>query len=101
MYASMVISRSTNEFGVGRNGEYAFHTFQVDWTHMIERLNQLLLFDAVQQSFFTLQGGWIHVYAPHVGQLLYAVISPYGHIKLYVVGYQNVKVNRLTSTHRN
>src|SRR6266571_635553 len=43
MDSRVVVGWCTNQFGISRDGEYSLHPFQVDWTHMFNRLNELLL----------------------------------------------------------
>src|SRR5205807_5847517 len=60
MDASMIIGRSTNQFGISRDGKDAFHPFQVDWTHLVTGFDELVITNAAENSFFTLQAGRVH-----------------------------------------
>src|SRR5437660_10963586 len=93
MDASMIIGGSTNQFGISRDGQDAFHPFQVDWTHLIASFDELVIMNTGVYSLFALQAGRVQL------ALLLALanswtlsylnteISP----KLYVAGYKNVK----------
>src|SRR5207302_9761759 len=87
------IGRSTNQFGISRDGKDAFHPFQVDWTHLIASLDKLVIMNTGVYSLFALQAGRVHL------TLLLALENSctlsYLHMeistKLYVAGYKNVK----------
>src|SRR3989442_15998543 len=60
MDASMIIGRSTNQFGISRDGKDAFHPFQVDWTHLIASFDELVIMNTGVYSLFALQAGRVH-----------------------------------------
>src|SRR5437763_174703 len=101
MDASMIIGRSTNQFGISRDGKDTFHPFQVDWTHLITNFDELVITNTTEYSLFALQAGRVHL------TLLLALDNSctlsYLHMeistKLYVAGYKVVKARSLKSTH--
>src|SRR2546421_9722365 len=97
----MIIGRSTNQFGISRDGKDAFHPFQVDWTHLIASFDELVIMNTGVYSLFALQAGRVHL------ALLLALDNsctlPYLHMeistKLYVAGYKNVKARSFLYSH--
>src|SRR5436305_4410372 len=93
MDASVIIGRSTNQFGISRDGKDACHPFQVDWTHLIASFDELVIMNTGVYSLFALQAGRVHF------ALLLALDNScslsYLHMeistKLYVASYKNVK----------
>src|SRR5205807_10396368 len=93
MDTSMIIGRSTNQFGISRDGKDAFHPFKVDWTHLVAGFDELVITNAAKNSLFTLQAGRVHII------LLLALgnsrMLSYIHmeisVELYVAGYKDVK----------
>src|ERR1700730_4096009 len=92
MNAGVIVGGSTDQFCVGRDSKDTLHPFQVDRTHMFKGFDELLLFDAVEQSLFALQGNWSHRHCSLFWTTMVHLISLYGHIKLYVATKGNVKV---------
>src|SRR6266516_7339760 len=60
MDGCMVISGGANQFSVRRHRQNPLHPFQVNWTHMLNRFDELLLLDAAEQCLFALQNGRSH-----------------------------------------
>src|SRR5437763_2021256 len=93
----MIISRSTNQFGISRDGKDAFHPFQVNWTHLVANFDELVITNATEYSFFALQACRVHLAS--LLALDNFCTLPYLHIeistKLYVAGYKVVKARSL------
>src|SRR5947209_17813877 len=66
MDSGMIVRRGTDQLGICRDGQNALHALQIDGTHMLDRFDQLLLANAIEQGFFALQSGYGHRYPPRL-----------------------------------